>query len=140
MKVSVSVITFDHEPYIAAALDGILEKLGAPDWIGDVTGFVADGLTGNIPGAISSALDALEDAAEWTGDYGISDFLGVAADATDIFGGGAFNIGDAAGYADTAGGLLDLVGGDAEAGRLLQLLGSHTGSQGVFDMLGSFRA
>lgn len=65
-----------------------LDKLGMPDWIGDIGGGVLDFCTGNWVGAAANGLDALEDVAKACGGDEIAGFLKAGSNITGMFAGG----------------------------------------------------
>ncbi len=124
---------------LGSMLNAGLDKLGMPDWIGDIGGGVLDFCTGNFVGAAANGLDALEDVAKACGGDELAGYLKAGSQVTGMFAGGAGAIGGKAGQLidtaqdsvsmidDTMGvagsfadgdimgagdGLLDLVGGD----------------------------
>ena len=66
-----------------------LDKLGLPDWIGDVAGGALDFCTGNYVGFAANALDAAEDLARACGGDEIAGFLKTAGSVTGMFAGGS---------------------------------------------------
>ena len=66
-----------------------LDKLGLPDWIGDVAGGALDFCTGNYVGFAANALDAAEDLAMACGGDEIAGFLKTASSVTGMFAGGS---------------------------------------------------
>ncbi len=66
-----------------------LDKLGLPDWIGDVAGGALDFCTGNYVGFAANALDAAEDLARACGGDEIAGFLETAGSITGMFAGGS---------------------------------------------------
>ncbi|QDG51108.1 hypothetical protein FIV42_10290 [Persicimonas caeni] len=118
-----------------------LDKLGMPDWIGDIGGGVLDFCTGNWVGAAANGLDALEDVAKACGGDEIAGFLKAGSNITGMFaGGGLGKMGKAGELIDTAtdslgmvddalGGIESLIDGDIMAAgqSLLDLTGGDLG-------------
>lgn len=84
-------------------LNAGLDKLGMPDWIGDIGGGVLDFCTGNFVGAAANGLDALEDVAKACGGDELAGYLKAGSQVTGMFAGGPGAIGGKAGQLiDTA--------------------------------------
>ncbi len=89
-----------------------LDKLGMPDWIGDIGGGVLDFCTGNFVGAAANGLDALEDVAKACGADELAGFLKAGSNVTGMFaGGGLGKLGKAGELIDTATDSLEAVDG-----------------------------
>jgi hypothetical protein len=73
---------------LGGMLNTALDKLGMPDWIGDIGGGVLDFCTGNMVGAAANGLDALEDVAKACGGDELAGFLKAGSQITGMFSGG----------------------------------------------------
>lgn len=96
---------------LGGMLNTALDKLGMPDWIGDIGGGVLDFCTGNMVGAAANGLDALEDVAKACGGDEIAGFLKAGSQVTGMFTGGlgSTGIGEVDKFIGTAKQTLDTV-------------------------------
>jgi phage-related protein len=122
---------------VGGMLNTALDKLGMPDWIGDIGGGVLDFCTGNFVGAAANGLDALEDVAKACGGDELAGFLKAGSQVTGMFSGGTKvgvgQIDDLIGTASQSIGSVD----DALGGVESLLDGDIVGAgEGLLDMLG----
>jgi hypothetical protein len=126
---------------LGGMLNSALDSLGMPDWMGDVAGGVLDFCSGNMVGAVTNGLDALEDVAAACGGEELAGFLEAGAQVSGMFSGGAPDVGGKAGELiagaqesiamldDTVGVVSDFAGGDI-LGAGQELLGAFGGDLG----------
>ncbi len=72
---------------LGGMLNTAMDKLGLPDWVGDVGGGVLDFCTGNWVGAAANGLDALQDVADACGAHELGGFLKAGSKITGMFAG-----------------------------------------------------
>lgn len=72
---------------LGGALDGALDGLGMPDWLGDIAGGVLDFCSGNYVGVAEAGLDILGDVAKACGGKELAGFLEAARNITGMFAG-----------------------------------------------------
>jgi hypothetical protein len=119
-----------------------LDKLGLPDWIGDVAGGALDFCTGNYVGFAANALDAAEDLARACGGDEIAGFLETAGSITGMFAGGSAlgqageAIATTTSLIESGAGMLEKAGEGDWLGAAGDGFGILAGSQGWGDALG----
>jgi hypothetical protein len=122
---------------LGGMLNTALDKLGMPDWIGDIGGGVLDFCTGNMVGAAANGLDALEDVAKACGGDELAGFLKAGSQVTGMFSGGTKvgmgQVDDLIGTASQSLGAVD----DALGGVESLLSGDIVGAgEGLLDLVG----